>query len=79
MFRPEVDRHRCIGSGNCVFWAPATFELDDEEGLAVVVDPSGDDIDRIRVAVDGCPSKALSLRLDDGGGSSAETVGEGET
>jgi ferredoxin len=79
VFRPEVDRDRCIGSGNCVFWAAATFELDDEEGLAVVIDPSGDDIDRIRVAIDGCPSKALSLHFDDGDGPAAETVGEGET
>lgn len=64
MFRPEVDRDKCIGSGNCVFWAPNTFELDDEEGLAHVVDPRGDDIDRIRVAVEGCPAKALSLEFD---------------
>ena len=28
--RVTVDRFRCIGSGNCVYWAPATFELDDE-------------------------------------------------
>jgi ferredoxin len=43
-----------------MFWAPATFDLDDE-GLAVVVDPTGDDEERIQVAVDGCPSQALSL------------------
>ena len=29
----RIDRDRCIGSGNCGFWAPATFDLDDE-GLA---------------------------------------------
>jgi ferredoxin len=64
MFRPEVDRDKCIGSGNCVFWAPATFELDDDEGLASILDPAGDDIERIRVAVDGCPAKALSLHFE---------------
>ena len=32
-----IDEGRCIGSGNCVFWAPATFELGDE-GHAVVLD-----------------------------------------
>ena len=47
-----------------LFWAPSTFDLDDE-GLAVVTDPNGDDEDRIRVAVDGCPSKALALTLAD--------------
>ncbi len=62
MFRIEIDREKCVGSGNCVFWAPATFDLDDE-GLSVVIDPSGDTVDRIRVAVDGCPSNALSMEL----------------
>ena len=26
----------CMGSGNCVFWAPGVFDLDDD-GMAVVV------------------------------------------
>ena len=57
MIRIDIDREKCVGSGNCVFWAPGTFDLDDE-GLSVVIDPSGDSEDRIRVAADGCPSKA---------------------
>jgi ferredoxin len=51
-----------VGSGNCLFWAPATFDLDDG-GTSVVVDPAGDDQDRIRVAVDGCPTRAITLEL----------------
>jgi ferredoxin len=84
VFRPEVDRDKCIGSGNCVFWAPATFELDDDEGLASILDPAGDDIERIRVAVEGCPAKALSLHFDgegeggDAGDTSADGTTEGE-
>ena len=31
-----VDRDACMGSGNCVFWAPGVFDLDDD-GIAVVV------------------------------------------
>ncbi len=62
MIRVEIDREKCVGSGNCVFWAPATFDLDDE-GLSVIIDPAGDTADRIRVAVDGCPSNALSMEL----------------
>ena len=58
--RIEIDRDRCVGSGNCVFWAPGTFDLDDD-GQSVVVDPSGDTEDRIRVAAEGCPSKAISV------------------
>ena len=37
----RIDRDKCMGSGNCSFWAPATFDLDDE-GVAVVIDPEGD-------------------------------------
>jgi len=33
-----IDREKCMGSGNCSFWAPSTFDLDDE-GIATVVDP----------------------------------------
>ena len=76
MIRIEIDREKCVGSGNCVFWAPATFDLDDE-GLSVVIDPSGDAEDRIRVAVDGCPSKALSMELVEEPVPDRATEGEG--
>jgi len=49
-----------MGSGNCSFHAPSTFDLDDEM-KAVVVDPAGDSDDKIRLAVDGCPTLALSI------------------
>jgi ferredoxin len=62
VYRIVIDRDRCVGSGNCLFWAPATFDLDDG-GTSVVVDPAGDDQDRIRVAVDGCPTRAITLEL----------------
>ena len=56
----RVDRDRCMGSGNCAFRSPATFDLDDE-GLAIVVgDPTADE-DRVRHAVDECPTRALSI------------------
>ena len=29
-----------MGSGNCAFWAPATFDIDDDN-VAFVVDPDG--------------------------------------
>jgi len=60
VLRIVIDRDRCVGSGNCLFWAPATFDLDDG-GTSVVIDPAGDDEDRIRVAVDGCPTRAITL------------------
>ncbi|MGH9110999.1 MAG: ferredoxin [Acidimicrobiales bacterium] len=62
--RIVIDRDRCIGSGNCSFYAPATFDLD-EELKAVVVDPDGDDPGDIAAAVEGCPVRAISI-VEDG-------------
>ena len=62
--RVIVDRDRCIGSGNCVYWAPATFELDDE-GLSVPADPAVDTLEALRVAADGCPTRAITLEVTD--------------
>ena len=62
MHRIVIDRDRCVGSGNCLFWAPATFDLDDG-GTSVVVDPAGDEEARILVAVEGCPTRAITLEL----------------
>ncbi len=55
-----IDRTRCMGSGNCSFWAPSTFDLDDE-GLAIVVNSSGDDPSKIQNAMNGCPTQAITL------------------
>lgn len=58
--RISIDRDRCMGSGSCGFYAPATFDLDD--GLkAVVVDPAGDPPDRIRLAAESCPTNAITI------------------
>ncbi len=59
----EIDRGLCMGSGNCSFWAPAVFDLDDE-GLAVVIDPAGAPEDKIVLAGQGCPTQAISIVKD---------------
>jgi ferredoxin len=68
--RVVVDRDRCIGSGNCVYWAPTSFELDDE-GLSVPADPgadpAGDVVEALRVAADGCPTRAITVEVGDAG------------
>jgi ferredoxin len=56
----EVDWERCMGSGNCVFWAPDTFDLS-EDGHAVVLHPVTTDEARLRIAAEGCPVGAISL------------------
>ncbi len=59
----KVDWDLCMGSGNCVFWAPDTFDLSDD-GHAVVVDAAAPDEERLRTAAQGCPVGAISLWRD---------------
>jgi ferredoxin len=59
----RIDREKCMGSGNCSFWAPATFDLDDE-GVAIVVDPEGDADEKVVLAAQGCPTQAIEVFRD---------------
>ncbi|MGH8985628.1 MAG: ferredoxin [Acidimicrobiia bacterium] len=61
--RIEIDRELCMGSGNCSFWAPGAFDLDDD-GIAVVLDPAAQPEDKIRLAAQGCPTQAISVTKD---------------
>ena len=54
-----IDRELCMGSGNCSFWAPGVFDLDDE-GIAIVVDPTAQPEDKIVLAAQGCPTQAIA-------------------
>jgi ferredoxin len=55
-----IDRDLCMGSGNCMFWAPDTFDLS-EDGHAVVIDPTASPEEKILIAAQGCPVGAISL------------------
>ncbi|NUU25831.1 MAG: ferredoxin [Streptomycetaceae bacterium] len=57
-----IDRERCMGSGSCLFHAPATFDIDDAmKAVLLDGDGDGDPPDAVRAAVEGCPSRALSF------------------
>ncbi len=61
-----IDREACMGSGNCSYWAPGIFDLDDD-GIAVVVgDPAGHE-DRVRQAAEYCPTAAIHLSEEGAG------------
>ena len=62
-FEIRIDVERCMGSGNCMFWAPETFDLADE-GHAVVLESAATDGERVRIAAQGCPVGAISLWRD---------------
>ena len=56
----RVDRTLCMGSGQCCWYAPNTFDQDDET-IAIVTDPEGDPDEAIRTAVESCPTQAISF------------------
>jgi ferredoxin len=55
----RVDRERCMSNGSCTYHAPATFDTDDE-GKVLLLEGRDPD-ERIRVAADACPSRAILL------------------
>jgi ferredoxin len=56
----RIDRALCEGAATCVGIAPAVFALD-EEGKAVVKDPTAADGTLLRYAADECPAKAIVI------------------
>ena len=56
----QIDRDACMGSGNCSFWAPGVFDLDDD-GIAIVIDPAGAPDDKVVLAAQGCPTQAIAI------------------
>ena len=56
----SINRDACMGSGNCSFWAPGVFDLDDD-GVAFVTDAEGEPEDKIILAAQGCPTQAISV------------------
>ena len=61
--RIEIDREKCMGSGNCEFWAAGVFHIADD-GVAVVLDPAAAPEDKIASAAEGCPTGAIKLTRD---------------
>ena len=59
----SIDRDRCMGSGNCSFWAEGVFDLD-EDGVAVVIDPTAAPEEKVVLAMQGCPTQAITVTRD---------------
>ncbi len=49
-----------MGSGNCLYWAPSLFDLDDS-GVAVVVGDPGTDLEAAALAAENCPTRAITF------------------
>jgi len=62
VLRARVDRHRCIGAGNCITLAPTAFAwLKGEFAKADVVDQESVDEEVLREAALSCPTLAVVL------------------
>jgi ferredoxin len=59
----RVDQDRCIGSGNCVFEAPAVFDQREDDGIVVLVqaEPPADLHEKVRSAAAMCPARAIAV------------------
>ena len=58
--RVEIDRERCMGSGNCVYWAGAVFDVADDMIAVVVGDPDAH-VERVLLAAENCPTNAIRV------------------
>ena len=59
----SVDRSLCEANALCVAFAPAVFELDDDEELVLSMpNPPESEVERVSQAVTACPRNALLTR-----------------
>ena len=62
MLRARVDRHRCIGAGNCITVAPTAFDwIKGDLGKADVIDPDSVEAELLREAALACPTDAIEI------------------
>lgn len=60
--RVRIDRHKCIGAGNCITLAPTAFDwLRGDLGKAEVVDADSVDDEQLREAEFACPTGAIII------------------
>jgi class 3 adenylate cyclase len=58
----RVDRHRCVGAGNCITLAPTAFDwLKGDFGKAEIVDPASVEEELLREAAVSCPTQAIVI------------------
>ncbi len=60
-----IDATKCMGSGNCLFWAPGVFDLGDDN-VSHVVDVNAASERQIMQAMEGCPTQAITVSNEAG-------------
>ncbi len=59
MRKPKVDKEKCIGCITCEVMCPNVFKMNGEM-KAEVYNESGDTEENIQMAIDSCPTQAIS-------------------
>jgi ferredoxin len=62
--RVSVDGERCVGSGQCVDFAPQVFRQSEEGVSQVIRQPSAEQEAAVREAWDSCPVMAIEISED---------------
>jgi class 3 adenylate cyclase len=62
VLRVTVDRHRCIGAGNCLTLAPTAFGWHHHDEKAEVLDIESVDREELRIAALSCPTDAIEIQ-----------------
>lgn len=57
---PKIDKDKCIGCGLCPSIAASTFKMTDDGTKAEVFDATGDEESMVQMAIDSCPTQAIS-------------------
>ncbi|GHV30075.1 4Fe-4S ferredoxin [Synergistales bacterium] len=55
-----IDTNKCIGCGVCMQIYPDVFELDDDEGRALIKEADEFDDAKLRDAIDNCPMSCIN-------------------
>jgi class 3 adenylate cyclase len=62
MLRARVDRHRCVGAGNCITIAPTAFDWHEGDfAKADVIDADSVEEELLREAAFSCPTQAIVI------------------
>ena len=60
----SVDGERCVGSGQCVDFAPQVFRQGKDGASSVIEQPSAEQEADVREAWDACPVMAIEISED---------------
>jgi ferredoxin len=58
----HVDRGLCEGNGQCEFYAPSVFSLDDNGTVSYHEDVPPGEVEAVEIAEQMCPQRAIEIR-----------------